>query len=179
MYLHPMSISHACIVDVPVLVALINSAYRGEASKKGWTTEADLLEGDIRTNEATVTELMQTPGAVFLKKVNTLNEIEGCVFLQKKENRLYLGMLSVSPKLQAMGTGKQLMNAAILHAKEQDCHSIFMKVISVRYELIAWYEKQGFHKTGKTELFPDDNRFGIPKQPLFFEIMEKIIRDQT
>lgn len=170
-----MPISPAGIRDIAALVALMNSAYRGEASKKGWTTEADLLMGEIRTDEATVKELMQTTGAIFLKKVNEQNDIEGCVFLHKKENKLYLGMLSVSPLIQAKGIGKQLMNAATVYAKEQECHSIFMKVISIRNELINWYEKQGYIKTGETEPFPADNRFGIPKQPLEFVVMEKKI----
>ncbi|HEY6504497.1 MAG TPA: GNAT family N-acetyltransferase [Chitinophagaceae bacterium] len=161
--------------DIPALVALLNSTYRGEASKQGWTSEADLLKGDLRTDESTLNKLLRSPGAFFLKYVNEKNEIEGCVFLQKKENRLYLGMLSVSPLLQAKGIGKQLMNAATEHAKQQNCSSIFMRVISVRHELIAWYERQGYVKTGITEPFPKDDRFGIPTQPLKFIIMEKDI----
>ena len=174
-YLHGMPVLPATIQDIPELVALINSAYRGDASKKGWTTEADLLEGEIRTNEETVEQLMQTKGAVFLKYINEQNGIEGCVFLDKKETGLYLGMLSVSPILQAKGIGKQLMNAAAIYAKRERCDSIFMRVISIRYELIDWYEKQGYYKTGQTEAFPNDNSFGIPTQPLEFLIMEKII----
>lgn len=170
-----MPVLTATLQDIPELVALINSAYRGDASKKGWTTEADLLKGEIRTNEETIAELMQTEGAVFLKYINEQNEMEGCVFLDKKGNKLYLGMLSVSPELQAKGTGKQLMNAAVSYAKQEGCDAIFMRVISVRHELITWYEKQGYHKTGQTEPFPDDNRFGIPTQPLEFLIMEKKI----
>lgn len=161
--------------DIPALVSLLNSAYRGDASKKGWTTEAHLLKGELRTDETTLQKLMQQPGAVFLKYTNEENETEGCVFLQKKETKLYLGMLSVSPLIQAKGIGKQLMAAAIDHAKQQNCTSVFMRVISVRHELIAWYERQGYHKTGETEPFPADDRFGIPAQPLEFVIMEKMI----
>ncbi|MEI9909331.1 MAG: hypothetical protein WDO71_06520 [Bacteroidota bacterium] len=80
-----MPILTATSADIPALVALLNSAYRGDASKKGWTTEADLLKGELRTDEATVKELMQTPGAVFLKYVNEENNLAGCVFLHKKE----------------------------------------------------------------------------------------------
>lgn len=168
-----MPVLLATLQDIPELVALINSAYRGDASRKGWTTEADLLKGEIRTNEGTVEQLLQTEGAVFLKYCNEQKEIEGCVFLQKNENKLYLGMLSVSPVQQAKGTGKQLMSAAASYAKQQNCDSIFMRVISVRYELINWYAKQGYYQTGQTEAFPNDNRFGIPTQPLEFLIMEK------
>jgi ribosomal protein S18 acetylase RimI-like enzyme len=170
-----MPVLPATTQDIPELVALINSAYRGDISKKGWTTEADLLKGEIRTDEETVKQLMRTNGSVFLKYINEQNKIVGCVFLDKKENKLYLGMLSVSPILQARGTGKQLMNAAADYAKQEGCDSIFMRVISVRHELINWYEKQGYSRTGQTEAFPNDNRFGIPTRPLEFLIMEKMI----
>jgi len=170
-----MTVLPATLQDVPQLVALINSAYRGDLSKKGWTTEADLIRGELRTDETTLEELMNTEGAIFLKSINEREEIEGCVYLHKKENRLYLGMLSVSPMLQSKGTGKQLMGAAANYAKQNGCNTIFMRVISLRNELISWYEKLGYFKTGQTESFPNDNRFGTPTQPLEFLIMEKMI----
>lgn len=170
-----MSISIATYDDVPAIVSLLNSAYRGDASKAGWTTEADMISGELRTDETTLLELMRTPGAVFLKFVNKNNHIIGCVFLHKRESRMYLGMLSVSPMLQAKGIGKQLMNAALGHAIQQQCSSIFMRVISLRHELIAWYERQGYKKTGEREPFPNDERFGVPMEPLEFVIMETLI----
>ena len=170
-----MTVLPATLQDIPQLVALINSAYRGDVSKKGWTTEADLLRGELRTDETTVEELMNTEGAIFLKCINEREEIEGCIYLHKKEKRLYLGMLSVSPILQSKGTGKQLMHAAEHYAKQEGCNSIFMRVISVREELINWYEKLGYLKTGQTEAFSTDDRFGIPTRPLEFLILEKMI----
>jgi ribosomal protein S18 acetylase RimI-like enzyme len=170
-----MPVTKADEKDIPALVALLNSAYRGAASKKGWTTEADMISGEIRTDPQTLEKLMQTPGIVFLKLTRSDNEINGCVFLQIKENKLYLGMLSVSPLLQAKGLGKQLMYAADEYAKANNCTAIFMRVISLRHELIAWHERQGFIKTGETEPFPADDRFGIPAKPLEFLIMEKKI----
>ena len=118
---------------------------------------------------------MHSPGAVFLKCVNEKNAIEGCVFLQKKNERLYLGMLSVSPLIQAKGIGKQMMTAAEDHAKQQNCSTIFMKVISARHELIEWYERKGYRKTGETEPFPASDSFGKAVKPLEFVIMEKKI----
>jgi ribosomal protein S18 acetylase RimI-like enzyme len=168
-----MPILTATPSDIPALEKLLNSAYRGEDSKQGWTTEADLLEGDLRTDAATLQQLIQTPDAIFLKYINEENKIEGCVFLHKKENKLYLGMLSVSPLVQAKGIGKKLMAAAEDYAKDQQCSSIFMKVISARAELIAWYDRKGYRKTGETEAFPTDNRFGIPTLQLEFILMEK------
>jgi ribosomal protein S18 acetylase RimI-like enzyme len=168
-----MQISPAHIEDIPALVALINSAYRGEASKKGWTTEADLLKGELRTDISTLTEVMNRPQAVFLKYTTAGGHITGSVFLEKQEQGLYLGMLSVSPLQQAGGVGKQLMKTAEQYAKKNNCPCIFMNVISVRHELIAWYERLGYQKTGETKPLPADTRFGVPTQPLEFAIMEK------
>jgi ribosomal protein S18 acetylase RimI-like enzyme len=168
-----MPVSIAEEKDISSLVTLIDSAYRGEASKHGWTSEADLFIGNKRTDEATITKLITEPGAIFLKYVNEEGTIEGCVFLQKKESRLYLGMFSVSPSAQGKGIGKKLLAAADEYAKEQNCTSIFMTVITVREELIAWYEKKGYRQTGKVLPFPVDERFGIPIQPLEMMVLEK------
>jgi ribosomal protein S18 acetylase RimI-like enzyme len=168
-----MTVSQASIEDVPVLVALINSAYRGEASKKGWTTEADLLTGELRTDIPTLTELMNNPQAVILKYTKADAVISGSVYLKKEERGLYLGLLSVSPLLQASGIGRQLMSAAEQYAKENNCPCVFMNVISVRPELIAWYERLGYQMTGETKPLPADTRFGLPSQPLEFAIMQK------
>jgi len=159
--------------DIPALVALLDSAYRGEASKQGWTSEADLFIGEKRTDEATVTELMKRPGAVFLKYMNDEDVIEGCVLLHKKENRLYLGMFSVSPSAQGKGIGKKILVAADEYARDQNCSSIYMTVITVRKELIAWYEKNGYSKTGSTVPFPVDERYGVPTQQLEMLVLEK------
>lgn len=174
-YLHCMPVLTATFQDIPSLVALINSAYRGEGSKKGWTTEADLIKGELRTDEVALLELMKADDAVFLKYFNEQSEINGCVFIQKKSEGMYLGMLSVSPTRQAKGIGKKLMNEAQIHARQMGCDRIFMRVISLRHELIRWYEKQGYYKTYQTEPFPRDTRFGTPRQPLEFMIMEKMI----
>jgi len=170
-----MTISPAIMQDIPVLVSLINSAYRGEASKKGWTTEADLLQGELRTDIPTLTAIIENKDAVILKYISENESITGCVYLHKKERGLYLGMLTVSPVLQGAGIGKQLMAAADSYARENNCNSIFMNVISVRHELIAWYERHGYRQTDERAPFPTDQRFGIPTQPLEFVIMIKNI----
>lgn len=158
--------------DIPALNILINSAYRGEGSKQGWTTEADLL-GGIRTDGAALKELMQQPNAVILKYEEE-NKILGCVYLKQEDNKIYLGMLTVAPQLQNKGIGKILLAASEDEARKRNCIAIFMSVISIRTELINWYKKHGYYNTGKTKPFPkDDPRFGIPKQPLEFIILEK------
>jgi ribosomal protein S18 acetylase RimI-like enzyme len=169
-----MEIITAISADIPVLVALVNSAYRGEGSKIGWTTEANLL-GGIRTDEKSLTDMMNKPGATMLICRSENKALIGCVYLQKQEKKLYLGMLTVSPDLQNAGIGKQLLLAATAHARQNNCNTITMTVISVRQELIAWYERHGYHKTGETKPFPADPSFGLPKQPLEFVVMEKSI----
>src|SRR4030095_47166 len=114
-YLHLMPVLAATFQDIPALVVLINSAYRGEDSKKGWTTEADLIRGELRIDEPSLEALMKTDGTVFLKYLNEQEKLDGCVFIQKKSDGIYLGMLSVSPTQQAKGIGKQLMNEAEKH----------------------------------------------------------------
>ena len=159
--------------DVTSLVALMDSAYRGEISRQGWTSEAELFIGNRRTDEATVGNLIKKPGAVFLKYLDAKDLLEGCVLLHKKDKKLYLGMFSVSPLAQGKGIGKQLLTAADNYAKEQNCSAVYMTVISVREELIAWYERNGYHKTGEVLPFPVDERYGIPTQPLEMLVLEK------
>ncbi|MDZ4794893.1 MAG: GNAT family N-acetyltransferase [Bacteroidota bacterium] len=168
-----MQIQTATIEDIGELTALINSAYRDEASKKGWTSEADLLEGELRTDIPTLTSLMDNPKATILKYTTADDILAGSVYLDKQERGLYLGMLTVAPLQQAAGIGKQLMRAAEQYAKEHNCSCIFMNVISIRHELIAWYEKLGYFKTSETKPVSIDPRFGVPTQPLEFVIMEK------
>src|SRR5215471_8529513 len=145
-------ITTAGIDDIPELTRLVNSAYRGDASRKGWTTEADLLEGELRTDDHSLLQSLKNPNAVILKFVSS-DLITGCVFLEKQGNALYLGMLSVSPTVQAQGIGKKLLSAAEEYAARRGCQSIVMTVISLRHELIDWYERHGYKRTGHTKPF--------------------------
>lgn len=165
-------ITKAIVEDAPTLETLVNSAYRGDSSRQGWTTEADLLDG-TRTDSAAIAELIQTPGTTLLKYIED-KEILGCVELRNQNGRLYLGMLTVRPHLQGKGIGKKLLKAAEEEAKNQKCSSIFMTVISVRKELIDWYVRHGYQPTGERKPFAfNDPRFGQPKQPLEFIALEK------
>jgi ribosomal protein S18 acetylase RimI-like enzyme len=160
--------------DIPALNVLINSAYRGDSSKQGWTTEADLLDG-IRTDEESLKEMMRNGNASILKYEEE-NKILACVSLKKEGNKLYLGMLTVSPQLQNKGIGKILLAASEDEARKRNCSAIFMTVISQRTELINWYKKHGYIDTGEKKPFPEnDPRFGIPKTKLEFIVMEKNI----
>lgn len=159
--------------DVNELNLLVNSAYRGESSKKGWTTEADLL-GGIRVDEEKLTELINKKDSLILKYLNDENKIIACVHLEKHGTKLYLGMLTVTPELQSKGIGKALIKESEKKARELNCSSVYMSVITVRKELIDWYYRIGYKNTGVKKLFPsNDPRFGLPKQILEFILLEK------
>jgi ribosomal protein S18 acetylase RimI-like enzyme len=165
-------IKKATVADAPALDKLVNSAYRGDSSRQGWTTEADLLDG-TRTDANAIADIIQKPDTIVLIFTEA-NEIIGCVELRKEDNRLYLGMLSVKPNTQGKGIGKALMKAAEAEAEKLNCTSIFMTVISIRQELIDWYVRHGYSDTGKRKPFAfNDPRFGQPKQKLEFAELEK------
>ncbi len=170
-YLRRMQIRPATTADVPRLNTLVNGAYRGDGSKKGWTTEADLLDG-IRTSEPSLQAMIARPDAVILLAVDD-NEIIGCVYLEQRGPVLYLGMLTVHPEQQARGIGARLMQAAEERAQQLGCLYIQMSVLTARDSLIAYYLRKGFVDTGERLPFPDDPKFGIPKQPLQFMVMQK------
>jgi ribosomal protein S18 acetylase RimI-like enzyme len=166
-------ISKATLTDVTALNLLINSAYRGESSKAGWTTEADILGGQ-RTDEEDLKTIISKEDCTVLKYTNDAGELISCVRLEKHDSKMYLGMLTVSPVLQGGGIGKQMMAASEKLAKQENCIAVYMQVIKGRDELIAWYERQGYSNTGERKPFPmSDPRFGIPKKGLEFIIMQK------
>lgn len=158
--------------DAPALNRLINSAYRGDSSRLGWTTEADLLDG-TRTDENSIQEIFEIPTSVILKYEED-GKILGCVRLDKHDSKLYLGMLTVEPSLQAKGLGKKLLIAAEEEARKQNCSTIDMTVISERAELIAWYLRHGYHDTGRRKpMIIETPSMGKPKKDLEFIVLEK------
>jgi ribosomal protein S18 acetylase RimI-like enzyme len=164
--------------DIPYLGALLNSAYRGESSRRGWTTEADIIAGDIRTNDEDLLGIMCVPGSVFLKYQNDKKEIIGCVNLQRQGAKLYLGMFSVSPLLQGGGIGRQILLAAEEYARQLEITLVFMTVISLRTELIDWYKRNGYAETGQRKAFEEDGLTGKHLQRLEFIYLEKQIAQQ-
>lgn len=167
-------ITKATLQDIPALTTLINSTYRGETSKKGWTTEAHLLEGK-RTDEQEMTQIFLDPKNTILKFTEN-DRIIGSVLLVEKGHQLYLGMLTVSPELQNSGIGKKLLAEAEIHAKTLGLSGIIMTVISVREELIAWYKRHGYVDTGEREAFPESGiHITVSDDPLEFIFLEKKI----
>jgi ribosomal protein S18 acetylase RimI-like enzyme len=160
--------------DVDAIVALVESAYRGESGRRGWTTESDLLDGR-RTDTELVAELLVSPdSAVLLAHAST--ELLACCHIEKHGYSAYFGMFAVAPSRQNGGLGRQVLTQAERHACDVwQCAAMHMKVIDARSELIAWYERRGYRRTGEYSPFPYGNeRFGVPlRQDLRFELMIK------
>ncbi|MGQ7747712.1 GNAT family N-acetyltransferase [Streptomyces sp. WC2508] len=164
----------AADADVPALVALIESAYRGDSSRTGWTTEADILQGR-RTDPDGVRRVVEAPGSRLLV-VERGGELVACCQLEHRGEAAYFGMFAVRPGLQGAGLGKVIIAEAERTVRESwGVREMHMTVISVREELIAWYERRGYRRTGELSPFPyGDERFGIPQRDdLAFELLVK------
>jgi GNAT superfamily N-acetyltransferase len=162
--------------DIPTLLTLVESAYRGDASRKGWTTEADLLDGQ-RIDPAGMAEIIAKAGSrviVFERG----GKILACCHIEKQGNACYFGMFAVDPMLQGGGVGKLAMIEAERAARDDfGCNEMQMTVISIRDDLVAWYERRGYRRSGIYKPFPyGDERFGIPKRDdLRFELLTKAL----
>jgi len=153
----------------------VNSAYRGESSKSGWTTEADLLGGQ-RTDGAEITQLIEATDSLILLCFQG-GTLVGSVHLEREPRGVYLGMFTIQPTRQGTGIGKRfLAEAEQVAVQYWQAPRMIMTVISLRQELMAFYERRGYVRTGKYKPFPSDPRFGIPKvSGLQLEILEKIL----
>ena len=172
-----MQVSIATDAELDTVSALVNSGYRGESSRAGWTTEADFLGGQRTDVEALREDLAARPGATIL----TLRDEPGGVLLgsvwlePQAADAWYLGMLTVRPDLQARRLGRTLLAEAERYAASRGARRMRLSVITVREPLIRWYERRGYTRTGELLAFPyGDERFGIPlRDDLRFEVLEK------
>ncbi|MEU5427106.1 GNAT family N-acetyltransferase [Streptomyces olivoreticuli] len=164
----------ATIADVPDLVALVESAYRGDDSRAGWTTEADLLDGQ-RTDPEGVKAVVTDENSRLLV-VECEGETVACCQLEHRGTHAYFGMFAVRPTMQGAGLGKVVIAEAerVVRA-EWGAREMHMTVIRQRDDLIAWYERRGYRRTGQMSPFPyGDERFGIPQRDdLEFELLVK------
>lgn len=161
-----LSFRKAKVEDAPSISALVNSAYRGESSRNGWTTEADFLSGQRTDAEAIAEIITQESQCILLCEQQ--NRLIGSVQLEKIDSNVcYFGMFAIDPQLQARGLGKIFIQECERFAKEEwHCHTMEMTVITIRKELIEWYERRGYQRTGEIRPFPYGNeRFGIPLRP--------------
>jgi ribosomal protein S18 acetylase RimI-like enzyme len=168
----------ATAAEAEEVVDLIESAYRGESSRGGWTTEADLLDGQ-RTDIEAVREALASDQVRLLLAVSGAGEILGCCQLERRgPDTAYFGSFAVRPGLQSKGLGRQLLAEAERRARlDWGAETMEMAVIAQRVELIGWYERRGYSLTGETRPFPyADERAGLPRRPdLHFVVMTKAL----
>ena len=160
--------------DVPALVALVTSAYRGESSRAGWTTEADLLDGNRIDSDVLRGDIEREHSRVLLASRDGV--LLGCAHVAIENGAGYFGMFAVAPLLQAGGIGKAILAEAERVVRDEwQLPMMRMTVIDLREDLIAWYERRGYRRTGIKKPFPAvDPRFGLPRRDdLRFEVLEK------
>jgi len=174
-----LEIRRAQLVDAEAVAQLINSAYRGEPSRAGWTTEADLVDG-LRTTAQEIVHLIQQPDLFIL--VGELDQqlvaTICCECIQDAgQQKAKLGMIAVKPNIQNQGIGKQIIQAAEAHASAQwSIQAYCMTVVTVRDALIAFYRRQGYQPTGIVHPFPEAPDLWQPRvHGLQFEYFEKSI----
>jgi len=164
----------AVAADIPAIVALVESAYRGDSGRRGWTTESDLLDGQ-RTDAAGVAALLNPPDSQVLLAEREGRLLASC-HIERHGAEGYFGMFAVDPAQQGGGLGKAVLAEAERIAREDwHCRTMHMTVIVQRAELIAFYERRGYRRTGEYQPFPyGDARFGIPRRDdLRFEVLRK------
>lgn len=167
--------------DAPTIAALIHSAYRGDSSRQGWTTEADLLDGP-RVDAAQVLALIADPSSTVLVLSDEYGILACCQLEDRRTELAYFGMFAVRPGFQGGGVGRRVMDEAFRIAQESfGATAMEMTVIAQRAELIAWYERLGFVRTGEKRPFPYGRpEFGTPQRnDLHFVVLRRELATQT
>lgn len=145
--------------DAEPIVAIINAAFR--------RAEGFLIDRD-RIDLETVRSLLGK-GKFLVADDETSGLLAGCVYIELRGERAYLGLLSVDPGRQKTGLGSMLMNAAEEYAAQAGCRFMDLRIVNVRRELPAFYRHRGYVETG-TAPFPPDLK---PKMPCHFVEMSK------
>jgi ribosomal protein S18 acetylase RimI-like enzyme len=169
-----MIFSTAKDADLSAIAALVNSSYRGEISRQGWTTEADYLSAE-RTSESRLRADIRTKpdAALLLLRDEADGPILSCAWLEPTgDDIFYLGMLTVRPDLQDRQMGRDMLARAETQARERGARRIRMTVVHLRDKLIAWYERRGYRLTGERLPF-DHGETGGPE--LWFVVLEKVL----
>ncbi len=172
----PLRFRPATAADADAIVALVESAYRGDASRVGWTTEADLLDGRRTGADDVLAQIARRDSRILLAERD--GELVACAHVAVEDGAGYFGMFSVVPSLQGAGVGKAVLAEAERIARDEFGQArMQMTVIDVRDELIAFYERRGYRRTGIRKPFPyGDPRFGLPRRDdLRFEVLEKAL----
>ncbi|MDJ0349734.1 GNAT family N-acetyltransferase [Cryobacterium sp. PH29-G1] len=172
-----LTFRRATIADIPALLDLVTSAYRGAASRQGWTSEADLVDGPRLDADLLRADLDRTDSLVIIGERGV--DLVGCAHIAKTENdAAYFGMFAVRPTGQSQGDGKRILaEAERLAISEWGSTVMIMTVIGVRDSLIAFYERRGYRRTGVHHPFHIDTRLGVPRRDdLHLEVLEKALQ---
>ena len=167
-----MIFCHATIIDIPTLTSLLNRSYRGENSRAGWTTEADLLSGK-RIDETGLLQLLNDPDSLILI-VQSDETILATIHVHREVDNVLFGLFAVEPTLQNKGVGKELLAYA-----ESEAHKLWeintgvMEVITHREELIAYYERRGYLRTGEMIAFPESDLWDRQVDSLELAVLSK------
>lgn len=175
-----LTFRRATEADVAALVDLVTSAYRGDSSRQGWTTEADLLEGQRIDDDLLLADLRAPDSVVLAAHIEGSDHlVDGCVHVRRTGPTTgYLGMFCVRPSGQGQGTGTEIIaEAERFMSAEWGVTTVEMTVLDARTELLAFYERRGYTRTGEHKAFPyGDERFGLPQRDdLRMEILRKTV----
>lgn len=162
--------------DVSDIIELVESAYRGDRSRRGWTTEADLLLGQRTDAEEIEGHIASSTAWLLLLREGA--RLVGSVLIEERPSLAYLGMLAIDPTAQGSGWGRMILDEVERRVLAKNVSVIEMTVIAQRVELIAWYERRGYRTTGEERPFPYGNeRFGRPQRDdLYFKVLQKNLR---
>lgn len=162
----PLPVRPATVDDAEAVAALVHAAYRSEESRRGWTTEADLVAGQ-RADAGMIRHLVERADDEVLVAVGDDGLPYACCHLQRRDGTAYLGMFAVRPRRQGGGVGRGMLAAAERWARDRwGSTTLEITVLNHRPELLAWYERCGFARTGEEHAFPsDDHRVGEPRRP--------------
>jgi ribosomal protein S18 acetylase RimI-like enzyme len=167
--------------EFPAIVALVNSAYRGQGAQAGWTTEAGYIDGQRIDLDSLRQDLAEAPNAVLLTLRDEADgPLLGCVWIEPdaeapEGNAWYLGMLTIRPDQQDRQLGRALLAQGEAYAQARGAARVRLTVVHLRDTLIAWYQRRGYALTGETKPFPVGERFGKPQRELSFVVLEKTL----
>lgn len=165
----------AQISDIPKLVELVNSAYRHKAGNS-WTSEAEIVSGDRINYQQLEQSLFQKNFKLFVAEL--VGNLVACIGLTFDQDNVEVGTFCIAPEHQNQGIGKQVLDFAekyVIDLKLPNLNDFVMWVLSVRHELIAYYERRGYVQSGVIDEYPIDADVGKPIVDLHLVEMRKVI----